>query len=160
MFREIRRFKQALTKEECIKVLTEEKRGILSVLGDDDYPYGMPINHWYNPEDGKIYFHSGPGGHKLESIAKHNKVSFCVYDKGYYDEGEISWALNIKSIIVFGKMEIVEDKELALHAVRQLSYKFTQDDAYIDDDIERNGKAVVMLALTPEHMTGKLVNES
>lgn len=158
MFREIRRFKQALTKEECIKVLTEEKRGILSVLGDDDYPYGMPINHWYNPEDGKIYFHSGPGGHKLESIAKHNKVSFCVYDSGFKKEGD--WALNIKSVIVFGRISVVEDKEFGLHAVRQLSYKFTDDEEYIDDDIRRNGKAVVMLSLTPEHMTGKLVNEA
>lgn len=158
MFREIRRFKQALTKEECIKILTEEKRGILSVLGDDDYPYGMPINHWYNPDDGKLYFHSGPGGHKLDSIAKHDKVSFCVYDQGYQEEGD--WAWNIKSVIVFGRMEVVEDKELAMHAVRQLSYKFPVDDKYIDDDIQKNGARVVMLALTVEHMTGKLVNES
>ena len=57
MFREIRRFKQALSKEECQEILVNEVRGVLSVLGDDDYPYGMPINHWYNPENGKIYFH-------------------------------------------------------------------------------------------------------
>ena len=157
-FREIRRFKQALTKEECIEVLTNEVRGVLSVLGDDDYPYGMPINHWYNPEDGKIYFHAGPGGHRLESIKKHNKVSFCVYDKGFKKEGD--WALNIKSVIVFGCIEVVEDKDFGLYAVRQLSYKFPVDDEYINDDIRRNGNAVVILALTPEHMTGKLVNES
>ena len=109
-------------------------------------------------EDGKIYFHSGPGGHRLESIEKHNKVSFCVYDQGFKKEGD--WALNIKSVIVFGRMEIVTDKELALHAIRQLSYKFPVDDKYIDDDIKKNGASVVMLCLTPEHMTGKLVNES
>ncbi len=158
MFREIRRFKQALSKEECEKILTEEVRGVLSVLGDDDYPYGMPINHWYNPENGKIYFHAGQGGHRFDSITKHDKVSFCVYDKGYQKEGD--WALNIKSVIVFGRMKVVEDKELGLHAIRQLSYKFPVDDEYIDDDIRRNGNTVVMLELTPEHMTGKLVNEA
>ena len=158
MFRELRRFKQALTKEECEKVLRSELRGVLSVLGDDDYPYGMPINHWYNPEDGKIYFHAGPGGHRLDSIKKHDKVSFCVYDGGFKKEGD--WALNIKSVIVFGRMSIVEDKEIALNAVRQLSYKFPVDDEYINDDIARNGANLVCLCLTPEHMTGKLVNES
>lgn len=158
MFREIRRFKQSLSEEECIKILTEELRGVLSVLGDDDYPYGMPINHWYNPEDGKIYFHAGPGGHRLDSILKHDKVSFCVYDSGFKKEGD--WALNIKSVIVFGRMSVVEDKDFTFYMARQLSYKFNVDDKTIDEDIAKNGGATVCLCLTPEHITGKLVNES
>lgn len=158
MFREIRRFKQALSKEECIEVLNSQLRGVLSVMGDDDYPYGLPINHWYNPDDGNIYFHSGRGGHKLDSIARSSKVSFCVYDEGFKKEGD--WALNIKSVIIFGQAEIVEDWDLASHAIRQLSYKFTKDDAYIDDDFRRNGSVTVCFRIVPEHMTGKLVNES
>ena len=55
MFRELVRKNKQLSKEECIRLLTEETRGVLSVLGDDGYPYGMPMNHFYNPEDGKIY---------------------------------------------------------------------------------------------------------
>ena len=58
MFRGVRRFKQALSQEECVEILHNEVRGVLSVLGDDDYPYGMPMDYWYNPDDGKIYFHS------------------------------------------------------------------------------------------------------
>ena len=59
MFREMLRKKQQLSQDECIRILIEETRGILSVLGDNDYPYGMPINHYYREEDGKIYFHGG-----------------------------------------------------------------------------------------------------
>ena len=158
MFRELRRFKQKLTEEECIEVLTNELRGVLSVLGDDDYPYGIPANHYYNPLNGKIYFHSGKGGHKLDSIAKHDKVSFCVYDQGYKKEDD--WALNIKSVVVFGRAEIVEDWEEASHAIRQLCYKFTDDEEYIDRDFEKNGPATVCFAIVPEHISGKLVNES
>ena len=158
MFRNLRRFKQQLTDEECKKVLTEELRGVLSVLGDDDYPYGLPINHWYNPDNGKIYFHSGRGGHKLDSIARHNKVSFCVYDQGYRVGDD--WALNIKSVIVFGRAEIVEDVNEANYAIRQLCYKFTTDEEAIDADFEKNGPVTVCFAITPEHMIGKLVNES
>ncbi|MBE5911190.1 MAG: hypothetical protein E7276_08540 [Pseudobutyrivibrio sp.] len=57
MFRKMRRFKQQLSEEECIEVLKNEPRGVLSLIGEDGYPYGMPINQWYCEEDGKIYFH-------------------------------------------------------------------------------------------------------
>ena len=56
-----------LSAEESIAILKQEPRGILSVIGDDGYPYGMPMNHWYNEEDGCIYFHSGNVGYRLEN---------------------------------------------------------------------------------------------
>ena len=55
MFRELIRKNKQLPEQEVIEILKEEKRGVLSVLGDDGYPYGTPMNHWYNEEDGKIY---------------------------------------------------------------------------------------------------------
>ena len=61
-------------------------RGVLSVLDDNGYPYGIPMNHWYNEEDGKLYFHGAKTGHKLEAIKNYDKVSFCVYDSGYRNE--------------------------------------------------------------------------
>ena len=158
MFREMARIKKQLPKEECIELLTKELRGVLSVLGDDDYPYGMPINHYYCPEAGKIYFHGGTSGHKIDAIRRHDKVSFCVFDQGYRKEGE--WALNIRSVIVFGRIEIVEDHARALEISRKLSYKFTSDEKYISDEIEHAGFRVLCFALVPEHITGKLVNES
>ena len=158
MFREMLRIKQALPKEECIAILKSEPRGVLSVLGDGDYPYGMPVNHFYCEDDGKIYFHGGKRGHKIDAIRRHNKVSFCVHDEGYRKDGE--WALNIKSVIVFGCVEIVEDQDWAMEVSRRLSRKFTQDEAYIDREIALSGAGTLVLCLTPEHMTGKLVNES
>ena len=59
MFRELVRIKQKLSMEECISILKKEKRGVLSVNGDGGYPYRMPMNHWYDEESGKIYFHCG-----------------------------------------------------------------------------------------------------
>ena len=47
MFRKMRRFKQQMTDEACKDVLRDEKRGVLSVIGDDGYPYGIPIDYWY-----------------------------------------------------------------------------------------------------------------
>ncbi len=158
MFREVVRIKQALPEEECIKILKEELRGVLSVLGDDDYPYGLPINHFYNEEDGKLYFHSGRSGHKIDALKQHDKASFCVIDHGCQEEGD--WALYFKSVIVFGRIEIIEDKETIYDIARKLSYKFTKDEAYIEKEIASAGPRTLMFALAPEHITGKRVHEA
>ena len=158
MFREMLRKKQALSQEECIGMLKSELRGVLSVLGDDDYPYGMPVNHYYNEGDGKLYFHGGKRGHKIDAMRRHDKASFCVYDEGFRKEGE--WALNIKSVIVFGRIEFVEDKETIYRISEELSRKFTDDDTYIEHEIENAGPRTLMFALVPEKITGKLVNEA
>ena len=158
MFREILRIRQKISREECIEILRNEPRGVLSVLGDDDYPYGLPINHFYCEEDGKLYFHSGMKGHKIDAIRRHDKASFCVYDSGYRKEGE--WALNIRSVVVFGGIEIIEDQTEILRISRLLSQKFTSDESYIDREIARSGARTFLFALVPAHMTGKLVNES
>ena len=158
MFREMLRSKQQLSEEECIQILKDERRGVLSVLGDDDYPYGLPINHYYNEEDGKLYFHSGKKGHRVDAMQKHNKASFCVYDSGFHKEGD--WALTFKSVIVFGRIEFVEDQEKLCDIARKLSYKFTSDEKYIDDEIRKYAPGTLMFALVPEHMTGKQVHEA
>ena len=59
MFRELVRKKQQLSQEEAIAVLKQEPRGVLSLQGDDGYPYGIPMDHFYNEADGCIYFHCG-----------------------------------------------------------------------------------------------------
>jgi len=143
---------------DCVQVLKKETRGVLSVLGDGGYPYGMPMNHWYEEEDGCVYFHGGNIGHRLEALKKDCKVSFCVYDQGYRKEGE--WALNVKSVIIFGRIELIEDLETIKAITRKPSYKFTQDEAYIEDEIEKHAHRTVLMKLLPEHICGKLVEES
>lgn len=158
MFRELLRKKNELSMEECIRILKTEKRGVLSVLGDSGYPYGMPMNHFYNEEDSKIYFHCGKSGHRLDSLKKDDKVSFCVYDEGYRNPGQ--WQLNIKSVIVFGRIKIIDEQEKIADITEKLSYKFTQDDEYIKTEIEKYAYKTLLLELTPEHICGKAVEES
>ena len=158
MFREMRRFRQQISREECIGILKSEPRGVLSVLGDDGYPYGMPLDHWYSEADGKLYFHCAKEGHKLDAIRRCGKVSYCVYDQGYRKEGE--WALNIRSVIVFGQIKEVTDEEKKKEICTSLCRKFTDDEAYLEKELANAFPRVCCLELTPEHMTGKLVNES
>ena len=158
MFRELTRIKQKLSQEESISLLKQQPRGVLSLIGDDGYPYGVPIDHWYNEADGKIYFHSGREGHKVDAILRCNKASFCVYDKGFRKEGD--WALHIKSVIVFGRIRIVEDHHQALELTRQLSRKYTRDEDYIQKEIDSYGHELLVFSLEPEQITGKITKES
>ena len=158
MFRELLRKSNEISKEECISILKTEKRGVLSVCGDNGYPYGMPVNHWYNEEDGKIYFHCGKTGHRLDALKKDSKVSFCVYDEGHRKAD--FWALNIKSVIVFGKVEIIDDADMIADISAKLSRKFTGDESYIQREIEQSAHNTLLLCLKPEHICGKLVVEA
>ena len=158
MFREMRRFKQQIPNEECIEILKNEPRGVLSVLGDDGYPYGVPLDHWYSENDGKLYFHCAKEGHKLDAISKCDKVSYCVMDKGYQKEGE--WALNICSVIVFGRIREVTDEDKKKEICTCLCQKFTDDETYLEKEMKNAFPRVCCLELDIEHMTGKLVNEA
>ena len=140
------------------RILKEEKRGVLSLHGEDGYPYGIPMDHWYCEEDGKIYFHGAKAGHKIDALAKDNRVSYCVYDAGFRREGE--WALNITSVVVFGRISLVTDEAKAARICEQICRKFTDDEAYIQKELTNAVPRVQCLELVIDHMTGKLVNES
>lgn len=158
MFRPMRRFKQQISEEECIEVLTQEPRGVLSFVGDNGYPCGMPMDHWYNKEDGKLYFHGTKEGYKIDSLKNCDKVSYCVYDQGYREEGD--WPLHIRSVIVFGRMHFVEDPAEMEEICRTLCTKFSDDPSYPEKEWSRGKDRVLCLELDVEHMTGKMVKES
>jgi len=158
MFRKMIAVKKAIPVEECLELLKTAPRGILSVTGDDGWPYGMPMNFWYNEEDGKIYFHSAKRGHRTDSLLWDSRASFCVLDEGTVLEGD--WAPTIRSVIAFGRIEYLEDKEKALELVRKLSYKYTSDEAFIDEEIRRFASGFRLFSMTVEHLTGKRVKES
>ena len=158
MFRKMRRFGQQVSDEECIRILKEEPRGVLSMIGENGYPYGIPLDHWYSDEDGKLYFHGAVTGHKIDAIKKCDKACYCVYNQGYRKEGE--WALNITSVVIFGRIRPVNDPEKAKTICTNLCRKFTDDEAYLQKELTNALPRVQCLELIPEHMTGKLVNES
>lgn len=157
MFRKMRRFKQELSEEDCKKVLREELRGVLSVLGDDGYPYGLPIDFYYDEETNKIYFHGAKTGHKMDAIQNCDKVSFCVYDKGYLKDDD--WALNIHSVICFGRIRPVSNTDEILEKLREMARKSYPNEEEVEKAMQESVHAVQMLELTIEHMSGKRVNE-
>lgn len=158
MFRPMRRFKQQLSDSACIQVLKNEMRGVLAVIGDDDYPYTIPLSFYYSEDDNKIYFHGAGKGHKIDAIKKCDKASFCVHTDGVKVHDRIG--LDFKSVVVFGRIKILEDREKTIDICKNLSEKFNYGKEYIEDELKKFANVVTVLELTPEQITGKLVNES
>lgn len=70
MFRPLRRANRAISEEDAKQLLSAEKRGVLAVNGDDGYPFAIPLNYFYDEENGKIYFHGARSGHKIDSLKR------------------------------------------------------------------------------------------
>ena len=155
MFRPMRRFKQQLTKEECEAILTAQPRGVLSLSGDGGYPYGVPMNFVLCGD--AIYFHTALSGHKLDSVRRCDKASFCVLDQG--EKPADDWAYYFNSVILFGRIVIVEDEKEKLAALRKLGLKYFPTAGEVEADIKKNADRCHVLRLTVEHMTGKHVHE-
>ena len=157
MFQNVKRIKQIIPLEECFRMLEEELRGVLSINGEDGYPYGLPLNHYFVKEENRLYFHSGNFGYKIDCLKKDNKCSYNVIKKsGRNDDG---WSLYFKSVIVFGKIHFLEDKKEIERISRELSHKFTSDEAYIDYEVNKSLDKTAMFYIEIEHITGKTINE-
>lgn len=158
MFRQLTRKKQSLSDSRIKEILNNEKRGVLSVLGDGGYPYGVPMNFLYSEKDGKIYFHSGKKGHKTDALLRCDKVSFTVFDKGRMEQGKRG--LDFHSVIAFGRIREIKDREFAMEMCRRFSMKYIPDPEYIEGEIQKFGAVTVCYEMIIEHITGKTVNES
>ena len=154
----MRRFKQQVSEDECKKILKEENRGVFSVIGDNGYPYAIPINFSYDEIDHKIYFHGAKEGHKVDAINQCNKVCFTTWNQGFKKEGDWEW--NVTSVVVFGRVELVTDRTVIEDRLRKLAIKYYPTEDEIEEEMSSSSADRVQLyAIEIEHMTGKLVNE-
>lgn len=151
MFREMRRFRQQLSEAETIEILREGKTGVLGVLGDDGYPYTVPVNYVY--EDGKIYFHGAKAGHKQDAIARCDKVSLCVIAQDDVVADELT--TYFRSVIVFGRARVLETEEEIFHAAEVFGLKYNENRERVDAEIRREWSALRCVEIAIEHMTGK-----
>ena len=153
VFREMRRKKQVLSQKEVEGILHKGTSGVLALLGDNDYPYAVPISYVY--DNGKVYFHSAKSGHKIDAIQKAAKASFCVIDEDLVVPEE--YTTYFRSVIAFGRIQIIENDSEKRAAIEKLAIKYAPEDtaASRDDAISRGGNLICMLEMKIDHITGK-----
>ena len=153
----MRRKKQLLSDDESIEVLKRGKTGVLALIGDNGYPYAVPVNYVY--DDSKIYLHGAKAGHKIDAVKRCSKVSFCVIDKDDIIPEE--YTTYFRSVIVFGKICILEDEKEVKQAVEKLAVKYYPQDSKVgrEQEIDKGWANLCMLTISIEHMTGKAAIE-
>ena len=152
MFREMRLKRQLLSKEDTQKVLYQGTSGVLAVSGDDDYPYAVPLSYVYDGH--KIYFHGAKAGHKLDSIVKNPKASFCVIDKDQIVPDE--YTTYFRSVIVFGEIQIIEEVSTKRKALELLGRKYSPGlEQSLQEEINRAFDRTCVIELKIKQMTGK-----
>jgi len=151
MFKEMRRKDRAMDKAGVIEILKKGDYGILSTVGQDGYPYGVPVSYIYFNDS--VYFHCALEGHKLDDISINNRVSFCVV--GQADPLPDKFSVQYKSVILFGRASEVSPDEKN-QVLMEILNKYSPD--YIEkgkEYISNSGKATKVIRINIEHITGK-----
>lgn len=176
MFREMRRKRQQLSPEACAEILRRNTAGVLALDGDDGYPYAVPLSYAYVPAGagaasdtaakavpdaplGRIIFHCATTGHKIDAIARNPKASFCVIDQDQVVPAEFT--TYFRSVIAFGRVRVLDGEAEKRAAIKLLSDKYSPDEApdHVAAEIDSFWKALCMLELTVEHLSGKEAKE-
>jgi hypothetical protein len=151
-FRDMRRKRQQLSEAESIGILQKATSGTLALLGDNGYPYAVPISYVYH--EGKLYFHSALSGHKVDAIRQCDKASFCVIEQD--DVQPKKYTTFFRSVVAFGRIHIIEDEEVKLSTALMLGNRYNpNDDESLKKEIESGLSRMLMIRFDIEHLTGK-----
>ena len=154
MFRKIRKIKNEIDKDAVDSLLHSCRRGVLSMNGEDGYPYAIPVNYYYDEANQKIYFHGAKEGYKVDCLKSCDKVCFTVF--GNESIKDLEWAPYVQSVVVFGRCHLVDtDNEV----LKTFMMKYYPSVDLVDKVIEEDSKFVQMYEISIEHKSGKQVQE-
>ena len=74
-------------------------------------------------------------------------------------KAEDDWWYTFKSVIVFGRMKTIKDKETKIEKLTQLGNKFFPTEEETKEEIDRLLDVTELYEITIEHMSGKTVEE-
>ena len=153
MFRPMRRSAQALDGGACVEILERGTSGVLALAGDGGWPYAVPLSYAFDGE--KLYFHCAREGHKLDAIRREARASFCVVDRD--DVKPAEYTSYFRSVIIFGRVRVLEDKAQKRAAIELLARRYFPEDSAENRRraIEREWAGLCMLEMDIEHMSGK-----
>lgn len=147
----MRRSDREITIQEARAILAGGEYGVLSTVGKDGQPYGVPLNYVY--KDNRIYFHCALAGQKLDDIGYNAKVAFCVV--GNTKVLPEKFSTEYESAVAFGVASEVNGAERH-NALLWLLEKYCPD--FIAGGrlyIEQKDKATKVLKIEVDHLSAK-----
>lgn len=147
-----------MNSEWALEVMHRAPYITVSFIDANGKAYGLPLS-LASEDDVNWYFHGALDGKKMEAIKEHpdvclSAVTRCTPTVGPKDG---SFTLQYKSVIAFGKAEILSDDEEKIHGLRLICERFLpQHMEAFDKSIARSLSltSVVRITLT-ESPVGK-----
>lgn len=140
-------------RAELERILIERRHGVLATASADGQPYVTPINHYFR--DGKLYFHCGLHGRKLDNIRANPKVCFTAYkaQRLVFGAKACDCAQRYECVICHGTARVIEDKGQKAELLIRLTEHFAGRSYDPPSTARINGTVVVEITIT--EMTGK-----
>ncbi|CAG0928542.1 hypothetical protein TFLX_00918 [Thermoflexales bacterium] len=92
----------------------------------DDWPFITPTSFWYDSSRQVIYFHSNMVGRVRANIERHPQACFEASEYGKFLPSNVAleFTVQYQSVIVFGRVRVIEDDEEKRRALYGLIGKY------------------------------------
>ena len=153
----MRRKDKTMAEERMLETLARGFCGRLATVGPDGYPYCVPL--LYVLMDGEIFLHNtGARGHLRANVEHSSLVCFEMDEPGEvfpYGRFECDTSLAFKSVVAFGKIRVIEDRDAKQRFFEALMAKYAQKTWERPKDFFPRIDQVTLYAIAVERMTGK-----
>lgn len=151
---QMRRKNRAISEEEARALLRDGEYGVLSTVGADGLPAGVPLSYVLDGDG--IVFHCALAGRKVDNLRHQPGVSFVVVGKVQAAFVEGDYTTYYESAVVHGTAAPVENPEEKARLLRLLCEKYLSEhmDAF-EAAIQRSLKATGVWRIHIDHLTGK-----
>ncbi|MBQ7422860.1 MAG: pyridoxamine 5'-phosphate oxidase family protein [Prevotella sp.] len=121
----VRRQDRLLEEERAVEILKTAEYGVLSMIDEAGFPYGIPLNYVWDG-DSSVYIHCAPEGRKLQSLQKNPQVSFCII--GRVNLCPSKFTTEYESVVLKGVAVLGLEVEERMKALELLLRKLSPDD--------------------------------
>jgi len=154
---QVRRADKLMAEERARETLERGFCGRLATVGEDGAPYCVPL--LYVCMDGEVFVHNTRArGHLRENVDREPRVCFEVDEAGEvfaYGRFECDSTVAYRSVIIFGRIRVVEDLPTKRRFCDGLMAKYAKKDWERPKGFYPRIDQITVYAISVERMSGK-----
>ncbi|HKB61498.1 MAG TPA: pyridoxamine 5'-phosphate oxidase family protein [Burkholderiales bacterium] len=154
---QVRRADKLMAEERARETLARGFHGRLATVGEDGWPYCVPL--LYVCMDGEIFVHNTRAkGHLRANVDHEPRVCFEIDEAGEvfaYGRFECDSTVEYRSVIVFGRIRVVEDLKTRERFFDALMAKYAKKDWERPKGFYPRIDQITLYAIKIERMSGK-----
>lgn len=118
------------SEHELLAVIEKADSCVMAMVGSDLLPYAIPMNFGYHQQT--VYLHTAKEGKKVNTLKQNPSVClvFSVDHVLRYQNEEVacSWSMKYRSVLIYGKVEFIEDVNERIEAMNYIMQKYAGKD--------------------------------